>query len=53
MVGLVGLEEDDGESDVLVLPGDTPLLRPDTVADLVSHHRSTGAAGTMLTAEVD
>ena len=32
------LDEDDG--DVLVLPGDTPLLRPETIAALVAeHHR--------------
>lgn len=53
MVGLVGLEEDDDEGDVLVLPGDTPLLRRETMASLVQHHRETGAAATMLTAIVD
>ena len=34
----------------VVLPGDTPLLRPDTVAALVAEHRETGAACTLLTA---
>ena len=52
MVGLVGLPDDDDEGDVLVLPGDAPLLRPGTVADLVAHHRATGAAATLLTARV-
>jgi bifunctional UDP-N-acetylglucosamine pyrophosphorylase/glucosamine-1-phosphate N-acetyltransferase len=55
-VGLTGLPEDDDlsdELDVLVLPGDTPLLRPDTVARLVAEHRSSGAACTLLTARLD
>jgi bifunctional UDP-N-acetylglucosamine pyrophosphorylase/glucosamine-1-phosphate N-acetyltransferase len=55
-VGLTGfpddpLDEDDG--DVVVLPGDTPLLRPDTIARLVERHREAGAACTLLTAELD
>jgi len=52
-VGLTGLPDDKtGEDDVVVLPGDTPLLRPKTLADLVRHHRHQGAAATLLTAEV-
>ena len=52
-VGLTGLPGDPaGEDDVVVLPGDTPLLRPPTVAALVRHHRTQGAAATLLTAEV-
>jgi bifunctional UDP-N-acetylglucosamine pyrophosphorylase/glucosamine-1-phosphate N-acetyltransferase len=43
-----GLVDDDG--DVVVLPGDTPLVRPPTLAALVRHHRVTGAAATLLTA---
>jgi len=46
-------EEIDGDGDVLVLPGDTPLLRPATIASLVAHHRSSGAACTVLTATMD
>jgi bifunctional UDP-N-acetylglucosamine pyrophosphorylase/glucosamine-1-phosphate N-acetyltransferase len=42
---------DDGD-DVLVLPGDTPLLRQQTVDALVAAHRASGAACTMLTAVV-
>lgn len=42
------LDSDDG--DVLVLAGDTPLLRPATVAELVQHHRESDAACTILTA---
>ena len=32
-------ELDEAEGDVLVLPGDTPLLRPATIAALVAAHR--------------
>ncbi|MEO7429567.1 MAG: NTP transferase domain-containing protein [Acidimicrobiales bacterium] len=54
-VGLSGLSEDDldDDDDVLVLPGDTPLLRAETVAELVAEHRLSGAACTILTARMD
>jgi bifunctional UDP-N-acetylglucosamine pyrophosphorylase/glucosamine-1-phosphate N-acetyltransferase len=54
-VGLTGLPDDvdDDEYDVLVLPGDTPLLRPETLAALVLEHRLSGAACTVLTAEME
>ncbi len=57
-VGLTGLPDDDldGSSDdvdVLVLPGDTPLLRTGTLAALVVEHRRSGAACTVLTARLD
>lgn len=51
LVGLVGLPDDD-DADVVVVPGDTPLLRADTLVSLVEHHRSTGAAATVLTMRV-
>ncbi len=53
MVGLVGLPDDDDDGDVLVLPGDAPLIRPETIAVLVDHHRRTGAAATLLTSIVE
>ncbi len=53
LVGLVGLPDEDDEGDVLVLIGDAPLLRPSTISALVSHHRRSGAAATMLTALMD
>ncbi len=37
---------------MVVLPGDTPLLRSATVAALVRHHRASDAAATVLTAMV-
>lgn len=52
-VGLTGLHEDlDDDDDVLVLPGDTPLLRRETIAALVDEHRLTDAACTILTARL-
>lgn len=52
-VGLTGLAEDwDEPQDVLVLAGDTPLLRPSTLAALVARHRASDAACTVLTAEL-
>jgi bifunctional UDP-N-acetylglucosamine pyrophosphorylase/glucosamine-1-phosphate N-acetyltransferase len=43
----------DDESTVIVLPGDTPLLRPSTIDDLVSTHVANGYAATLLTSVVD
>jgi UDP-N-acetylglucosamine diphosphorylase/glucosamine-1-phosphate N-acetyltransferase len=43
-----------GESGVvLVLAGDTPLIRPSTLASLIHAHRRDGAAASVLTARVD
>lgn len=38
---------------VVVINGDTPLLRTQTLRDLVETHQRTGAAATMLTVELD
>jgi bifunctional UDP-N-acetylglucosamine pyrophosphorylase/glucosamine-1-phosphate N-acetyltransferase len=43
----------DGEDDLLVVYGDVPLLRTETLAALASEHRLAAAAATMLTARVD
>jgi bifunctional UDP-N-acetylglucosamine pyrophosphorylase / glucosamine-1-phosphate N-acetyltransferase len=45
---------DDGtdDDDIIVLPGDTPLLRPPTLAALVRTHRRAEAAATVLTAKL-
>jgi bifunctional UDP-N-acetylglucosamine pyrophosphorylase/glucosamine-1-phosphate N-acetyltransferase len=56
--GLEGLEahagpELDDASTVIVMPGDTPLLRPATVAMLAEEHEKSGNAATLLTALVD
>src|ERR687898_964674 len=47
---LDAIDLDDG--DVLVLPGDTPLIQPATLASLMLEHRLSGAACTLLTAEM-
>jgi bifunctional UDP-N-acetylglucosamine pyrophosphorylase / glucosamine-1-phosphate N-acetyltransferase len=48
------LGDDDGEDgDIIVTPGDTPLLRAQTLASLVQAHRQADAACTVLTAVVD
>lgn len=54
-VGLSAFANDlgDDQADLLVLPGDTPLLRAETMAELVHAHRSSGAAATVLTAVMD
>lgn len=53
MIGLTGLGDEPEDGDVIILPGDAPLLRSDTIAALVEGHRSTGVAATVLTAVVD
>jgi bifunctional UDP-N-acetylglucosamine pyrophosphorylase / glucosamine-1-phosphate N-acetyltransferase len=45
-------EEDADDGDIVVLPGDTPLLRPPTLAALVRLHRQTDAAASVLTAVI-
>jgi bifunctional UDP-N-acetylglucosamine pyrophosphorylase/glucosamine-1-phosphate N-acetyltransferase len=54
-VGLTAFPDDlDGDDgDVLILPGDHPLLRATTIARLVERHRDTDAACTILTARLD
>lgn len=54
-VGLTALSDDlvDADGDVVVLPGDTPLVRPATLVRLVRQHRLSEAAATLVTARVD
>jgi bifunctional UDP-N-acetylglucosamine pyrophosphorylase/glucosamine-1-phosphate N-acetyltransferase len=51
MVGMTAIPGDDLDDDstVVVLPGDTPLLRPETVDELVSAHVANGYAATLIT----
>src|SRR5439155_5599321 len=50
-VALLGFRDEEVEDgDVVVLPGDTPLLRPPTLAALVRAHREADAAASILTA---
>jgi bifunctional UDP-N-acetylglucosamine pyrophosphorylase / glucosamine-1-phosphate N-acetyltransferase len=54
-VALTEFPDDDmmGNADVLVLPGDAPLLRPATLRALVEEHQGSDAAVTLLTAILD
>jgi bifunctional UDP-N-acetylglucosamine pyrophosphorylase/glucosamine-1-phosphate N-acetyltransferase len=53
-VALTAFPDDDLEDgDLLVLPGDAPLVRPETLVDLVRIHREGDAAATVLTAHLD
>jgi len=45
--------EHDDTSTILVLPGDTPLLRRETIDHLVQQHESSGHAATVLVAKID
>src|SRR5437899_2773983 len=50
-VALTAFPDDiDEDGDLVVLPGDTPLLRPATLAALVREHRTADAACTVLSA---
>src|SRR5215471_9912574 len=55
-VGLTGLpddlDDDAEDGDVMVLPGDTPLVRPESLGAVVLEHRLSGAACTLLTARL-
>ncbi len=44
---------DDGDGDIIVLPGDAPLVKPETLPRLVDEHRAADAAATLLTARLD
>ena len=53
-VGLTGLADDETDrADVIILPGDTPLLEADTIATFVDYHRSQDSVCTIMTAILD
>ena len=45
--------DDEADGDIIVMPGDQPLFRPETLAGLVHAHVSADAAATVLTAVVE
>jgi len=52
-VALTAFPDDDSDDeDIVVLPGDTPLVRPSTLGSLVHAHREANAAATLLTARL-
>ncbi|HEY7875002.1 MAG TPA: bifunctional UDP-N-acetylglucosamine diphosphorylase/glucosamine-1-phosphate N-acetyltransferase GlmU [Actinomycetota bacterium] len=48
----IGLAMSGTEGDVLVTPGDTPLLTSETLGTLLGEHARSGAVATMLTARI-
>jgi bifunctional UDP-N-acetylglucosamine pyrophosphorylase / glucosamine-1-phosphate N-acetyltransferase len=54
MVGMTAFADDDLDdtSTVLIVPGDTPLLRPETLARLVAFHEAGGHGATVLAAHM-
>jgi bifunctional UDP-N-acetylglucosamine pyrophosphorylase/glucosamine-1-phosphate N-acetyltransferase len=54
-VGLSAFPGDDLDDDstVVILPGDTPLLRAETIDELVATHVANGDAATLLTSVLD
>jgi bifunctional UDP-N-acetylglucosamine pyrophosphorylase/glucosamine-1-phosphate N-acetyltransferase len=55
-VALTGFPDtyaDADDADLVLLPGDTPLVRPATLAHMVREHRLQDAAATVLTAKLD
>jgi bifunctional UDP-N-acetylglucosamine pyrophosphorylase/glucosamine-1-phosphate N-acetyltransferase len=51
-VALTVFDDLDAEDDILVLPGDAPLVRAETIARLATEHRTVDAAAAILTATV-
>jgi len=52
LVGLAELSVESGD-DVIIMPGDMPLVRAETLVELIDLHRSSRAAGTLLTVKLD
>ena len=52
-VGLTGFASEDLPETTLVLYGDTPLIRPETIRALLATHHTTGATLTFLTGMTD
>src|ERR1700710_1763182 len=55
IVGLTAFDDDDLDdtSTIIVVPGDTPLLRTETLEELVALHESNGSAATVLSAVME
>jgi bifunctional UDP-N-acetylglucosamine pyrophosphorylase/glucosamine-1-phosphate N-acetyltransferase len=46
-------DEIDDTSTIVVVPGDTPLLRKETIDDLVTHHETNALAATVLVSHME
>ncbi len=52
-IGIDALPDDDDDGDVIIMPGDQPLFRPETLAAMVAQHRTSGVAATVVSAQLD
>jgi bifunctional UDP-N-acetylglucosamine pyrophosphorylase / glucosamine-1-phosphate N-acetyltransferase len=52
-VALTAFADDDEDGDLLVMSGDMPLVRAETLHRLVEAHRESGAAATVLSVRLD
>lgn len=52
LIGLSGFDDFNDDEDLLIVPADLPLLRPDALERLLATHRETDAACTVLSVEV-
>ena len=54
-IGMTAFDGDDYDDDatIVILPGDTPLLRADTLDELVATHVANQNAATLLTSVLD
>ncbi|MGF1598990.1 MAG: NTP transferase domain-containing protein [Acidimicrobiales bacterium] len=48
LIGLSGFDDFNDEEDLLIVPADLPLLRPDVLEQLLTTHAGSGAACTVL-----
>ncbi len=53
LLGLNSFDDFDDDGELIVMPADLPLLRTETLQELIATHRATGAACTVLTARSD
>jgi bifunctional UDP-N-acetylglucosamine pyrophosphorylase/glucosamine-1-phosphate N-acetyltransferase len=53
VAGLTGLDSGDADAPVVILSGDVPLVRAETIAELVQAHEAGGADATMASTVLD
>lgn len=53
LIGLSGFDDFDDDEDLLVVPADLPLLRPEMIGQLLRVHENSGAACTVLAVELE
>ncbi|MEM8926255.1 MAG: NTP transferase domain-containing protein [Actinomycetota bacterium] len=48
LAGLAGFDDFNDDEDLVIVPGDLPLLRPELVEELLRHHAESGSVCTVL-----